>query len=68
MGVQTVQKQVKTKAEAKQRIAELQLEIAKINEYVTSYGKTSRPNYKAEIAQKKTQIAEIKAKMASLPK
>ena len=59
MGMQSVQ----TQAEAKQKIADLQVELARIKEQ-----KDWRPNYKADIAKVKTEIAELKAKMSSLPK
>lgn len=57
----------KTKAEAKQRIADLNAEIAEIKANIERYGKNWYPNHKRVIAEKKAEIAKIKSEMASLP-
>ena len=67
----------KTKAEAREKIAKLQREIeyekARIAHYKASYGsstscaKANLGNMMQEVASKKAKIAELRAKIPSLP-
>lgn len=66
----------KTKAEAREKIAKLQGDIARLqaslaahkSQYKSFQAKASQANMAQDIAIKKARIAELRAKIPSLPK